>query len=87
MTKGLVAIEENLGQKSRSRKGKCHYCKKDGHWKNECKLLKVKKEKASNTNDTASVVEVNSEGEDLVLTVSTGCFGDAWVLDSTCFII
>ena len=44
----------------------------------------MKKEKASNTNDTASVAEVNSECEDLVLTVSTGRSGDAWVLDSAC---
>ena len=70
--------------KSRSRKGKCHYCKKDGHWKNECKFLKEKKEKASNTNDIASIVEVNSKDEYLVLTVSTSRSGDAWVLNSTC---
>jgi len=44
----------------------------------------VKREKASNTNDTTSVVEVNSEGEDLVLIVSPGCSSDAWVLDSAC---
>ena len=76
------------GEKSRSksRSGKCHYCKKEGHWKKECTLLKEKKEKdsTSNTSNVVSVVEVNSVGDDIVLSVSTSCFGDAWVLDSAC---
>ena len=75
-------------EKSRSkfRSGKCHDCKKEGHWKKECTLLKEKKEKesTSNTSNVASVVEVNSVGDDIVLSVSTGCSDDAWVLDSAC---
>jgi len=30
--------------KSRKRRGKCYYCKKEGHWKRQCLKLKEKKE-------------------------------------------
>ena len=49
-------------------------------------LLKEKKENdgTSNTSNVASVAGVNSVGDDIVLSVSTSCSSDAWVLDSAC---
>ena len=72
--------------RSKSRKVKCFYCKKEGHIKSECNLLKAKKEKEKtpNTNGTISVAKDNSEVDDIVLSVSSESFGDAWVLDSAC---
>ena len=72
--------------RSKSRSGKCHYCKKEGHWKKECTLLKEKKENdsTSNTSNIASVAEVNFVSDDMVLSVSIGCSGDTQVLDSAC---
>jgi hypothetical protein len=93
--KGLVARDRsnekgsssNGGRsRSKSRKVKCFYYKKEGHMKSECNLLKAKKEKEKtpNTNGTVSVAEDNSEVDDIVLSVSSESSGDAWVLDSTC---
>ena len=47
-------------------------------------LLKGKKknDSTSNASNVASVAKVNSVGDDIVLSVSTGCSDDAWVLDS-----
>uniref|UniRef100_A0A2N9EX70 Reverse transcriptase Ty1/copia-type domain-containing protein n=1 Tax=Fagus sylvatica TaxID=28930 RepID=A0A2N9EX70_FAGSY len=51
-----------------------------GHMKSECNLFKAKleKEKTLDTNGTVSVVEDNSEVDNIVLSVSSESFGDAW---------
>ena len=74
--------------RSKSRSSKIHYGKKEGHQKNECKLLKEKKKKEKkstfNTSNAASVAQVNYEGDDLVLSISTSFSSDALVLVSDC---
>ena len=37
-------IKGKYRSKSRNRRGKCHYCKREGHWKIKCLKLKEKKE-------------------------------------------
>ena len=64
--------------KSRYRKGRCRYCKKEGHWKVECPKLKEKKEVY--IGNAATVVE----GADNVLSISTTLVGDAHIIDSGC---
>ena len=64
--------------KSRQRRGRCHYCKKEGHWKTECPKLKERK-----AADTSNVVSV-AEGAENVLSVCTTSVGDAWIIDSGC---
>ena len=74
--------------KSKGRKGKCRYCKKEGHWKAECPKLKDKLNKVDNTSydgDTANIATDNSDGAGYVLTISSSLFADAWVLDFRCF--
>ncbi|KAF7817786.1 Retrovirus-related Pol polyprotein from transposon TNT 1-94 [Senna tora] len=56
--------------KSKFRKGRCRYCKKEGHWKAECPKIKERKETVDNapsTSDTASVVVENFEGANEVV--------------------
>ena len=67
--KGSSSNRGRFRSKSKSRKVKCFYCKKEGHMKSECNLLKEKKEKEKtpNTNGTVSVAEDNSEVDDIVL--------------------
>ena len=37
---------------SRKKKGNCNYCGKPGHWKDDCVLLKLKKQKEKSLNNT-----------------------------------
>jgi len=71
-------IKGNYRSKSRNRRGKCHYCKREGHWKIECPKLKEKKEV-----DIGNATTV-AEGDDLVLFVATTLVRDAWIIDSGC---
>ena len=84
--KGSSSNRGRFRSKSKSITVKCFYCKKEGHMKSECNLLKAKKEKEKtpNTNGTFTVAEDNSEVNDIVLLVSSESSGDAWVLDLAC---
>ena len=84
MKMGLVVIEKNLDQNPNL--VSITIVKRKDIGKNECTLLKEKKENdgTSNTSNVASVAGVNSVGDDIVLSVSTSCSSDAWVLDSAC---
>ena len=48
-------IKGKSRSKSRNRRGKCHYYKREGHWKIECPNLKEKKE--ANISNATTVVE------------------------------
>ena len=69
-------IKGKSRSKSRNRRGKCHYYKREGHWKIECSKLKEKKE--VDIGNTTTV----AEGDDIVLSVATTLVGDAWIIDS-----
>jgi len=71
-------IKGKYRSKSRNRRGKCHYCKREGHRKIECPKLKEKKEVEIGNATTVA------EGDDLVLSVATTLVGDAWIIDSRC---
>lgn len=78
--------QKNRGKsrsKSTTRKGKCNFCHKEGHWKSECPKLKEKKGTSDKTS-TASVAEDTTIEGDTVLTVSGSCSGNSWILDSGC---
>ncbi len=78
--------------KSRSRRpGVCHYCKKPGHWKSECRLLQSKKEREQKDKGTVSdsaTVAVSSAGHnsndnDAVFTAACSVsHPDTWIVDS-----
>jgi len=71
-------IKGKSRSKSRNRRGKCHYCKRERHWKIECPKLKKKKEV-----DIGNATTI-AEGDDIVLSVATTLVGDAWIIDSGC---
>jgi len=71
-------IKGKSRSKSRNRRGKCHYCKREGHWKIEC--LKLKEKKEVDIGNAATV----AEGDDLVLSITTTLVGDVWIIDSGC---
>ena len=73
------------------RPGVCHYCKKPGHWKNECRLLQSKKEKEQKNkgtiSDSASVAvssaDHSSVADDAVFTAACSISQpDTWIVDS-----
>ena len=73
--KGLVAIKENLGQSLDLERESVTTVKRKDTRKISASYSKRKKRR--HTNDTASVAKVNCEGDDVVLSVSPGRFGDA----------
>lgn len=88
---GLIAYGSNgHGRKKSNRNNRdpklkfpCNYCKKLGHWKNECPELEDKKSERDEKQH-ADVAHNNQESEDdLALTVHDGVqLEDSWVLDS-----
>ena len=66
--------------KSRHRKGRCCYCKRERHWKAKYPKLKELKEKKFDTGNVATIVEDANN----VLSISTTLVGDAWIIDSGC---
>ncbi|PRQ16367.1 putative RNA-directed DNA polymerase [Rosa chinensis] len=70
--------------KSRIRKGTCHYCHKEGHWKPECPRLKHRgKYSEKSSGDDANYVDDESTTFDF--TLFAGDFSvNAWLLDSGC---
>ena len=73
--KGLVAIKENLGQSLDLERESVTTVKRKDTRKISASYSKRKNRR--HTNDTASVAKVNCEGDDVVLSVSPGRFGDA----------
>ena len=83
--------KRNNRSRSRSRAPtdkKCFYCKKEGHFKDECYALKNKLNRENNNNKTKDKGEasVASDGYDSadVLVVSDVDSGLEWILDSGC---
>ncbi|KAL3881924.1 hypothetical protein ACJMK2_028310 [Sinanodonta woodiana] len=47
-------IDNNTRRLAHQRKGKCHYCRQEGHWKNECPLRNKKGASSVSRNDLNS---------------------------------
>lgn len=66
-------------QKGKQKKpGKCFYCNKEGHWKNECRFRKMKNEKENATVTSTSKAEAFIVKEELVKESEE----NVWFLDS-----
>lgn len=65
--------------RSKTKNFKCHYCKKKGHFKQDCPKLNGKPDKS-----IAGVTENNSDNDENVLTIFSTRLEDEWILDSGC---
>lgn len=71
-----------VGCKSNRNFGKdeCAYCRKKGHWKKNCPLLK----NMDNEDSNVSVAQGSDEDSDFALTCSSFvCHSNEWIMDST----
>ncbi|KAK8951459.1 hypothetical protein KSP39_PZI004612 [Platanthera zijinensis] len=68
--------------KSRDKKNQCHYCKEEGHWKNNCPKKKAK-EKNQEQHQTAVASDPESDA-DVLHVHSTLDTTDTWIMDTGC---
>ena len=55
-----TVIQQDTRQNSEKPKPMCHYCKKPGHYRNQCRQLKREKDQAQNNTDSATTNKNNN---------------------------
>ena len=65
-----------------SRQGICYYCKKPGHWKNECPDLDKKRKKGTVSSSSIAVEEDFDIDGDVLTAVASQISAQDWILDS-----
>lgn len=77
-----VRGREERNSRSKSRKGKCNYCHKEGHWKPECPKLKDRGKSSENSGEDVNYVDDESTFD---FALFAGDYSiDGWLLDSAC---
>lgn len=83
--KALVmnTAKSNNANKSNVKKGVCHYCKKEGHYRRDChKFAQDKRDQKKPDNQKANVAVSSNSGFEVCLAASRVQRSDLWYLDS-----
>nr|XP_027123116.1 uncharacterized protein LOC113739901 [Coffea arabica] len=76
-SQGCKKGQQPKNQSKKRKKGQCFYCKKEGHYKSECKILQNKKKKQESSQNTsknlvAMISEINMIEDDFAWWVDSG---------------
>ncbi|KAK8949495.1 hypothetical protein KSP39_PZI005278 [Platanthera zijinensis] len=72
--------EDRSRFKSRGRNTKCHYCKEDGHWKNNC----PKRKEQTHEPHQAAVASEDENDADVLHVSHNSETTDSWIMDTGC---